>query len=249
MSAKSSKAGVLSHQQGIALPVTLILLFVLTLIGIATLRTSTFEESMAANSRLRQVAFNAAETTLSVAQLKLINDLRGDSRRFRFFGTGNIVPVSTSPGHTCEEGYCTPAKFGPPTSSGKERWEDPDLNVWVDDTKHIKYENYIATDLDEEGVQEAPRYIVEFLGNYDLKEPNTALASNPSVRPEFEGAFRGNCRNAETQALDPPNDVWPYCASDPGAFRITVRATAGPPARQAVVLIQSTIRLPFNTGG
>lgn len=238
------------NQKGIALPVTLILLFVLTLIGVATLRTSTFEESMAANSRLRQVAFNAAETTLSAAEATIVEELTGKSRRFRFFGQGNVTPIASSPGNTCDEGYCIPAKHNLPLPSPVERWEDPALNVWETASKHITYDNYIDTDLDEEGVIEAPRYIIEFLGNYDPKERNPALAKDSSARPEFFGDYTGNCRRREGGRNDliPPNNVWPFCAADPGAFRITVRATAGPAARQAVVFLQSTVRIPFSAG-
>ena len=80
-----------NKQNGIALPLTLILLFAMTLLGIATLRTTTIEENMSANSRLRQVAFNAAETTLRDAELN-IQSLVGTGRRNIFFtSTGGRV--------------------------------------------------------------------------------------------------------------------------------------------------------------
>ena len=237
------------QQSGIALPVTLILLFVLTLIGVATLRTSTFEESMAANSRLRQVAFNAAETTLAVAEANIGQQLRSASRREAFFGLDNAVPQDGSPGHLCEGsagaiagGLCTPAKFNMPSPGLLERWEDPVLDVWNNPARHISYDDYANTDIALEGVAEAPKYIVEFLGNFELKEPNNALSSNPKVRPEFDGDFISSC--GESRDIE-PNNQWPYCASDAGAFRITVRASAGPSERRAEVTLQSIVRYPF----
>jgi len=244
-------------QHGLALPLTLILLLVMTLIGIATLRSTTMEENMTANSRLRQVAFNAAESTLREAEV-VAERLTGQKRRVLFFGTD---PVSGEPklrpdenlpnkGDNCEGGdggYCTPAQFTSPVTvpvPNGERWEDPDLDVWNNPDRHIEYSDFANTNLNLNGVVEAPKYIIEFLGNYDYKEPNVRLASQPDIRPEFEGAYRGNCRNAESNELTPPNDVWPYCASDPSVYRVTVRATAGPPARQAVGMLQSTIRIP-----
>lgn len=242
----------MQKQAGLALPLTLILLFAMTLIAIATLRTTTMEENMTANSRLRQIAFNAAETAL-VEATDVVKGLRGQSRRALFFGSGtdNIIapdPLIANKGDVCTNGFCTPAKYNSPASpaANGERWEDTTLNVWGDANKHITFSNYAASNLDDEGVFEAPKYIIEFLGNFDLREPNTALASNRNARPKFGGSFTGNCRDPITNALQPPNDKWPYCASDPAVYRITVRATAGPAARQAVVLLQATVRLPHS---
>jgi len=242
-----------SRQAGIALPLTLILLLVMTLIAVATLRTTTLEENMSANNRLRQVAFNAAESALTEAE-RVVRNLTGQRRRDLFFGNGIIAPdpAVANTGDTCDDGFCTPAKFTSPAAAiqpsdppQNERWNDPRLDVWNTADRNIEYANYDLSGLADEGVFEPPQYIIEFLGNFDSKPLNVNLASNPTVRPRFSGPFVGNCRNPTTNALESPNDVWPYCASDPGVYRITVRATAGPPARQSVVFMQSTIQIPF----
>ncbi len=49
-------------QQGAVLTVSLIMLFLLSILGLAVMRTSTLEEKMAANSLHEDVAFQAAET-------------------------------------------------------------------------------------------------------------------------------------------------------------------------------------------
>jgi len=242
-----------SAQAGIALPLTLILLLVMTLIAVATLRTTTLEENMSANNRLRQVAFNAGESALTEAE-RVVRNLRGQRRRDLFFGNGIIAPdpAVANKGDTCDDGFCTPAKFTSPAAAiqpsdppQNERWNDPRLDVWNTAGRNIVYANYDLSGLADEGVFEPPQYIIEFLGNFDSKSLNVNLASNPTVRPRFSGRFVGNCRDPNTNALESPNDVWPYCASDPGVYRITVRATAGPPARQSVVFMQSTIQIPF----
>lgn len=254
-------------QHGLALPLTLILLLVMTLIGIATLRSTTMEENMTANSRLRQVAFNAAESALREAE-RVAEGLSGRKRRVLFFGRDasgepRLGPDESLPniGDTCqgdnidddevdldsdEGGFCTPAQFTSPASvdAAGERWEDSTLDVWNNPDRHIEYRDFDNTNLNLNGVIEAPKYIIEFLGNYDYKEPNVRLATEPSIRPEFAGVYRGNCRSTEDNSLTPPNDSWPYCAADPSVYRITVRATAGPTARQAVVMLQSTLRIP-----
>ena len=56
------------RQSGIALPTVLILLFVITLLGVVTLNSAVLEEKMSSNFRMRQVALNAAESTLKFGE-------------------------------------------------------------------------------------------------------------------------------------------------------------------------------------
>jgi len=255
------------RQAGIALPLTLIMLLAMTLIAVATLRTTTLEENMTANTRLRQIAFNTAETTVREAETAIketINDLnrRESGIRSLFFGTGNISPNLNAPGDLCEArssvtgrgGFCTPAvqTFTPAdtippyaNASPEERWADTNLNVWENEDRHSIFTNLIGAQLQKEGVIDAPKYIIEFLGNYDYKEADPgalAVGEGEVARPEFAGAFTGTCRDETNNELKSPNDDWPYCASDSAIFRITVRATAGPRARRAEVLLQSQFR-------
>lgn len=55
-------------QSGAALVVSLLILLVMTLIGIASLQTTTMEEKMAGNIRERQQAFEAAEAAIIAAE-------------------------------------------------------------------------------------------------------------------------------------------------------------------------------------
>lgn len=52
------------QSRGIALPVTLIFLLVMTIIGVSAIRNVTLEEKMAGNLRSQQLAFEAAEQVL-----------------------------------------------------------------------------------------------------------------------------------------------------------------------------------------
>lgn len=56
------------HQQGVSLLVVLILLVVMSVLGVAVLRSSAMQERMSANMRDRSLAFQAAETALRYAQ-------------------------------------------------------------------------------------------------------------------------------------------------------------------------------------
>jgi|26BtaG_2_1085354.scaffolds.fasta_scaffold06067_3 type IV pilus assembly protein PilX len=72
----SEKFRGLGQQQGAALIVSLIVLLVLTLIGVAGMNTSVMQERMAVNSQNSNRAFQAAESTVSALTNQLYaNDL------------------------------------------------------------------------------------------------------------------------------------------------------------------------------
>ncbi|MDB4511834.1 PilX N-terminal domain-containing pilus assembly protein [Arenicella sp.] len=238
-----------NNQNGLALPIVLILLFVMTLVGVTALNNATLQDDMTANSRLRQSAFNAAEATLRDAENFLVDGGIANPREV-FFGAARPSDTVVNPGDTCEGiladgttgGLCTPAQFTSPAYAGTvdgERWEDPNLDVFNTAGSYFTYSNYANTDFADESVLEEPRYIIEFLGNVASKEKNFL------PRPEFTGIYQTNCpSDPATGKPLAPNDEWPFCAADPKAYRITVRAAAGPPSREAVVLLQSTVRIP-----
>ena len=60
------------HQQGAALVVSLILLLVMTLLGVASLNTTTLQERMASNTQEHGRAFQAAESGLTQAVLVML---------------------------------------------------------------------------------------------------------------------------------------------------------------------------------
>ena len=231
------------NQRGIALPMALLFLLVMTLLGVTALRITTMEEQMASNARVREIAFNAAETTLRFAESEVQNklalviragDLPGNTGVKLYeqkLGTAGYpdLDASTHNGDTCVGGYCIPVQYH--LSAGavpvKERWEDPDLDVWNNSDRHLEYLQLNVSGMEAEGVFESPKYIVEFLGNYPAKKPDGT--SEESV-----------CDVATTVDLEALFS-WPYCLDDEAYFRITARAVAGNPGRQGVVVLQSTI--------
>ncbi len=65
-----------ARQQGAVLFVSLLLLLVMTLITVAAMQTTTLEESMAANLKDRNLAFQAAESALRDAEQALRGDIK-----------------------------------------------------------------------------------------------------------------------------------------------------------------------------
>ena len=58
---------ILGEKKGVALVIALLMLLVLTLIGISSISTTTFETSISGNERVRTDAFYAAEAGIQVA--------------------------------------------------------------------------------------------------------------------------------------------------------------------------------------
>jgi len=68
----SARAAAQRKQSGVALIVALILLVVITVIGLAAIRTSTLQEKMAGNTFDRAQAFQVAEATLQFASATIL---------------------------------------------------------------------------------------------------------------------------------------------------------------------------------
>jgi len=66
-----SPASSLQTQSGVVLAISLIILLLLTIIGLSATQTTALEEKMAGNLRDKSLAFQAAESALRVAELRL----------------------------------------------------------------------------------------------------------------------------------------------------------------------------------
>ena len=90
------------RQQGISLLVVLILLVVMSILGVAVLRSSAMQERMSANMVDRNEAMQAAETGLLVAQRTVIN------------GTFNAIVELTTLSNGTREPHPPASLVGPP---------------------------------------------------------------------------------------------------------------------------------------
>ncbi len=150
-------------QSGAVLLVSLVILLVISMLGIANMQSSTNELKMASSQYDRSVAFAAAEAALLAAEDRL--ELNTPSRAQQYNtcgGSGACFNTSCSEG-LCFEGtftdiedeklYCTVGPSG--TTQPIEFWSDSSLDVWNDVGKHqtVSIEDF-DTDI---------KYIVEFL--------------------------------------------------------------------------------------
>lgn len=130
------------HQSGAALVVTLILLVLVTILGLAAMRNAILQERMAANAVSRGYAFQAAEAGLRQAE---------EAAR----------SASTPTAAGCSNGICLKPPPGDPAL-----WLDADL--W-DDDGGSRAVNTAYGNLDEDGTGEiTARYIIEYFGESDV---------------------------------------------------------------------------------
>lgn len=128
-----------SHQGGVALIVSLILLVIMTLLGLAAIRHVTLEERMATNSYDRSLAFQATESALRAAELL-------------------IDAASPVPGANC--GDVSNIRLCPtPVAGTTPRWrlskaDATTMGLWKNATE-------IKT---SDGLAVTPQYFVEFMG-------------------------------------------------------------------------------------
>lgn len=96
------------RQQGVSLLMVLILLVVMSILGVAVLRSSAMQERMGANLRDRNDALQAAEAGLRVAQQAVIaNTGTGLSFDAMWNGSKTFSALRTAANVTCAgNGYC-----------------------------------------------------------------------------------------------------------------------------------------------
>src|SRR5690606_4918659 len=104
--------------RGASLLVVLILLLVMTVLGLAILRSTMLEERMSANMLDRSLAFQAAETALREGEALAAQP-----------GTLANVP---DPGEACSGGLCPT-----PDASQQDRWLDSAFGGWGSATTHV----------------------------------------------------------------------------------------------------------------
>src|SRR3546814_1628511 len=88
-------------QRGASLIVVLILLLVVTLLGLAALRTTILQERMSANLFDRSLSFQAAETALREGQVAIQNGMLSTSNPASITGVVNCDPATLPSGTVC----------------------------------------------------------------------------------------------------------------------------------------------------
>jgi type IV pilus assembly protein PilX len=145
MNTKQIHSFAVAPQNGVALVMALIFLLLLTMLGITALSTTSLEEKMAANTKERNTAFQAAESALIVGEAWVIAQI--NKPIFPDNANGLYLPNS-----------CT-------SNTAKSVWDCPDLN-WSSTSDLVVYPSTptgtVSGGLTKVGTQ--PKYIIEDLG-------------------------------------------------------------------------------------
>ncbi len=87
----------IKQQHGAVLVMSLLMLFVLTLIGVSSISTTTMEEKMSGNTRNRHLALQAAETAISDAERFIKNNINNPIAQFTNAGTNGLYNLGYGP--------------------------------------------------------------------------------------------------------------------------------------------------------
>lgn len=157
----------LQRQQGMIIIMALVVLMILSILGISSMSSSTMQERMAANTRDRHVAFQAAEAALRAAE--------------REIEAGLNPPTDTTPSTAgsfsddCTDGLCNCYKSTSScltNSAASNYWDDATVNAWNISTRHRTYSISITE------AAANPIYIIEFI-TYVPSSGDTTTAAGP----------------------------------------------------------------------
>lgn len=143
------------HQQGVSLVIVLILLLIMTLLGLAVLRSTLLEERMSSNLYDRSLSFQAAEAALR----------QGEA----FVAANRPEPADADP---CDGNGVCPR----PDPTLPDRWLDEDFTGWVDVTADLG-DTTAVPQYFIEFMGEAPTW-----PGCDRKVPIDALCMSPRYR-------------------------------------------------------------------
>ena len=137
------------QERGVALIISMILLVLITMVGLASLRSVVLEEKMTANFYDRSLAFQAAEAGLRAGEAVTVAQASTTPPHAQ--GLALAIPTSnTQCSSSCSGGICSPAG-----THCEGRWNIAGFTGWTTATS--------VTLNTQAGA--APQYFVEFLGN------------------------------------------------------------------------------------
>jgi type IV pilus assembly protein PilX len=129
------------RSQGVVLIVSLILLVVMTVLGLASVRLVGTEERMVAQSYDRNLTFQAAEAELRQAEISIE-------------AAGAPEPAALAACAEYSAGEKTLTVCGAPAPASIPRWVNPEFEEWAD-----------GTVVESGSLEITPRYFVEYLGD------------------------------------------------------------------------------------
>lgn len=181
----------LKPQRGATLIVSLLLLLIITIMGLATMRSSTMEERMARYSREQAVAFQAAEAALRDAEIDLMSP-----------ASARVTPIQGLSGFSADcnsgtpaiAGLCLPAAAGAPVWLAKMAVD----GAWVNYGTFGRSPALAVVAGSAASVAQQPRYIVEGI---NTPIPGIDSIAVGKTKPRYRVTARGFGPRADVQVL------------------------------------------------
>jgi len=146
------------HQSGVVLPVSMIMLLLLTLISITGSQVTGLEEKMAGNMRDQNLAFQSAETALRAGEARIEALWNAGAGSIQQFCNGTAGLFSSVAG-------CVNAA---PNSTAAA--------TWTDNAKSLAYSTGSAL------VTTQPRYFITYVGAYNAGPPVVPISFTITAR-------------------------------------------------------------------
>lgn len=153
------------RQTGAVLVVSLLILLVMTVLGVAAMGTTTLQERMANNNRQQQVAFQAAEAALRAAETYLGNNVNSVTAL-----TVNFNSAAPMIGLYAERAPMTGVATYP-LPAGFDIYND---NDWLTAGNTVEVNTVTS-------VTQRPRYLIEYVGRVG-PPPNEYSGKKPDTR-------------------------------------------------------------------
>jgi len=158
-----------ARQRGATLLIALVMLVVMTLLGLASIRSTSMQERMGANLYDRSLAFQAVESALREAEAQItINTLVTNGAGF--YCPANLNPLISpsgklscaAPGPSATESATESETPSAASATYVERWKDP-ATTWASATT---WWGSVDDDMKARlgGVNRQPQYIIEYMG-------------------------------------------------------------------------------------
>jgi len=184
---RTIRTGTPGRERGAILIIALMFLVLLTIVGVASISSTTLEEKMAGNMREQVNAFQAAESALRDAEIDLETLIGGAGNRDAALGIGNGY-FNTLCSAAFTNGVCrqpaVPAGTFQTEIVTAAGWD------WASVTKTVGYGTFTGAS-PFTGLFQQPRYVIEY-----LEEKNDATTT-PTTR-YFRVSARGWGANANT---------------------------------------------------
>lgn len=160
------------RERGAILIITLMFLVLLTIVGVASISSSTLEEKMAGNMREQANAFQAAESALRDAEIDLETGIGGAGNRDAQLGiVASVGPpiVNAYFDTVCSAAFTNGVCRQPAAPAGTFQVEIVTAAGWnwIDNDKTVVYGRYTGA-AQLTGLFRQPRYVIEYLAEKDV---------------------------------------------------------------------------------